>query len=84
MKLPSIDFIFLLKKYIVSGNLETGVKGESRKNQTWFKDCLLVGLLSGYDGLTMKEVEVVWGQEMFKGGSLGFSDTGTWSRPLTK
>lgn len=48
------------------------------------KDCLLVGLLSGYDGLTMKEVEVVWEQEMFKEGSLGFSDAGTWSRPLTK
>ena len=64
--------------------METDVKGESRKNQTWFKDCLLVGLLSGYDGLTMKEVEVVWGQEMFKEGSLGFSDAGTWSRPLTK
>jgi len=52
--------------------LETGVKGESRKTPTWFKDCLLVGLLSGYDGLTVKEVEVVWGQEMLKEGSLGF------------
>lgn len=35
----------LIEKIIISGNLETGVKGEIRKNQTWFKDCLLVGLL---------------------------------------